>query len=127
MQLTASSRGQVAVVVTVRSEDLDAWFRSSPLIQVLQHQAVWLPPLAPNEWIDAITKPAQLQGYCLEAGLLDRLLADGHQESQPLPLVQIALLQLWQHRDRCRRQLLHSRYNEMGRLAGAVNTYAEQI
>ncbi|WP_390903805.1 nSTAND1 domain-containing NTPase [Trichothermofontia sichuanensis] len=127
IQLTASSQGQVAVVVTVRSEDLDGWFCSSPLIQVLQHQAVWLPPLAPNEWIDAITKPAQLQGYCLEAGLLDRLLADRYHESQPLPLVQIALLQLWQRRDRCRRQLLHSRYNEMGRLAGAVNTYAEQI
>jgi len=127
LQLTWLAQGRLVVLVSLRPEALTPWFTSHPLIPVLQNQAVWLPPLDQAEAVDAIVRPVQLQGYQLEPGLLDRLLADSQAESQPLPLLQITLQQLWQYRDRAQQCLLHQPYDQIGGVAGALNTYAEQV
>ncbi len=127
LQLLWVAQGRLAVVVSLHPTTVEDWFTSSALTQVLQNQAVWMPPLEQPAWIEAIVRPAQLQGYQLEPDLLARVLADALAESQPLPLLQITLQQLWQHRDRSEHILLTQHYRQIGGVAGALNTYAEKV
>lgn len=127
LQLIWVAQGRLAVVVSLHPTALDDWLTRGALTQVLQNQAVWMPPLEPTEWIEAIVRPAQLQGYRLESGLLEMIRADALAEAQPLPLVQITLQHLWQHRDRSQKLLLTEHYQQIGGVAGALNTYAEQV
>lgn len=61
----------------------------------------------------------------LQEGLADALLADLSGESNPLPLLEFTLTLLWERQHRG--VLTHQAYRDLGGVAGAVSTYAEQV
>ncbi|MBV8771913.1 MAG: WD40 repeat domain-containing protein, partial [Deltaproteobacteria bacterium] len=85
--------------------------------------------VSPMEEVDlrrAIEEPAHRVGAQCEAGLVDTILRDAGREPGVLPLMEHALLQLWNKRDHDNRLTLHA-YNEIGGLRGALARQADEI
>src|SRR4029077_7067448 len=79
-----------------------------------------------NELRSAIERPAYLTGCELEGGLADLLLNEVEAQSGRLPLLEHALLQIWQNREGGRR-LTIAAYHEIGGVAGALEKHAEEV
>ncbi len=101
---------------------------TSDLWPVQPAERLDIAPLRGDALRDAITLPAQRQGVYLEAGLLERLLADAAEEPGVLPLVQETMQLLWGQMER--RLLPLKAYQRLGGdgrsgLAVAVATKAD--
>jgi signal transduction histidine kinase/energy-coupling factor transporter ATP-binding protein EcfA2 len=117
----------LAIVTTMRADFLEPCLSYESLTQLIQNEAVYMPPLVGAQLEEAIAKPANLQGYHFEEGLLGAILHDIGQEKGCLPLLQFALTELWEQRDKQTHQLMLAKYNQLGGLIGALNRHAEQI
>ncbi|MCP4697418.1 MAG: hypothetical protein GY862_11280 [Gammaproteobacteria bacterium] len=86
----------VCVVVTLRSDFLNETQIYPELNQLIAHQSIIVPIMGSEELRDAIERPAQATGYPLDASTVNLLLEQsvGHQGT--LPLLQFALLQIWE-------------------------------
>ena len=118
---------QLSVVITLRADFLDPCLAYPDLTDLIQHQAIFMPPLVGADLERAIAQPALKLGCALESGLLGAILHDVGQETGSLPLLQFALLELWEKRDRTQRQLTRAAYAEMGGVMGALNDHAERV
>ena len=116
----------LAIVVTMRSDFVDAWLATGQPTAVVQEQAVYVGPLQGNELDSAIVEPAKQQGYGFGAGLLPLILADVEAEPNSLPLLEFALTQLWERRDGTK-QLTAEAYQDLGQLQGGLNSHAEKV
>ena len=119
------SESRLKVVTTMRSDFIDPWLATGQPPSVVQQQTVYLGPLQNQDLTDAIVKPAQTQGYDFGAGLQQLILKDVEAEPNSLPLLEFALTELWERRDRERRLLTANAYDDMGGLQGALNKRAE--
>ncbi|MBW4498240.1 MAG: caspase family protein [Scytonema hyalinum WJT4-NPBG1] len=118
---------KLAVITTMRADFIEESLRDPSLAQLIQEQAVYMPPLVGADLEQAITEPAKKQGYQLETGLLGAILKEISQEKECLPLLQFALLALWEKRDHTCRLLTLEQYEKLGGLTGALNQHAEQV
>ena len=85
-----------------------------------------LGPVLPKALQEMIEKPAQATGYTFEPPeLVDDILNDARQEPGHLPLVAYALNKLFERRQG--RQLVRQAYDEIGKVAGAIGTQADQV
>lgn len=126
--LTQVSEGRLAIVTTMRADFLEYCLSYESLTQLIQEQAVYMPPLLGAELEEAIASPAMLQGYQLERGLLGAIQQEViGQEKGCLPLLQFALTELWEQRDRQNHQLTVNKFNELGGVIGALNRHAEKL
>ena len=66
-----------------------------------------------------------MTGYRFETGLVDVILDDAMAEPGALPLLQNALLQLWERRKGA--LFTHAAYTEIGGLEGAIERQAEKV
>ncbi|MEH1818200.1 MAG: caspase family protein [Nostoc sp.] len=124
--LGESSR--LAIVTTMRADFLEPCLSYESLTNIIQKQAVYMPPLVGAELEEAIASPANLQGYKLERGLLGAIQHEViGQEKGCLPLLQFALTELWEQRDQQTHQLTVAKYNELGGVTGALNRHAENL
>jgi uncharacterized caspase-like protein/energy-coupling factor transporter ATP-binding protein EcfA2 len=126
-QVAEISNSQLAVVVTMRADFVEACLRYEALKQLIQAQAVYLSPLTGADLTDAIVKPAEKQGYRLTPDLLAEIVKDSRKEPGFLPLLQFALTQLWKLRDNQNHQLTVKGYQTIGKLAGALDAHANQL
>src|SRR6266511_5259954 len=85
---------------------------SSELWPVAPGQRIEIAPLRGESLRQAIEQPAATMGVQLEAGLLERLLADAADEPGILPLVQETMTLLWEMMER--RLLPLSAYTRLG-------------
>jgi hypothetical protein len=76
-----------------------------------------------DELRESITLPADWAGLQMEAGLVDRILADVDSEPGRLPLVEFTLTELWNGREGHR--LTNRAYTKMGGVAGSLASRAE--
>ncbi|MEH2121918.1 caspase family protein [Nostoc sp.] len=126
--LTQVSEGRLAIVTTMRADFLEYCLNYKSLTQLIQEQAVYMPPLLGAELEEAIASPANLQGYQLERGLLGTIQQEVvGQEKGCLPLLQFALTELWEQRDRQAHQLTVAKFKELGGVTGALNRHAENL
>ncbi|MEH2390136.1 MAG: caspase family protein [Nostoc sp.] len=126
--LTQVSQGQLAIVTTMRADFLEYCLNYKSLTQLIQEQAVYMPPLVGAELEEAIASPANLQGYQLERGLLGTIQQEVvGQEKGCLPLLQFALTELWEQRDRQAHQLTVAKFKELGGVIGALERHAEKL
>ena len=65
------------------------------------------------------------QGPTLKPGLVDAILSDVGDEPGNLPLLEHALLQLWERRQG--NTITHKAYNDIGRLSGALKNHADRV
>jgi WD40 repeat protein len=118
---------RLAIVITMRADFLESCLRYSSLTQLIQAQAIYMAPLVGKDLSDAIEKPASIQGYSFEEGLLEEILQDVGNEKGILPLLEFALTQLWEKRNSQNHQLTLAQYKALGGVTGALNLHADKI
>jgi energy-coupling factor transporter ATP-binding protein EcfA2 len=118
---------RLAIVTTMRADFLESCLSYPSLTQLIQNQAVYMPPLLGADLEQAIASPANLQGYRFEDGLLGEIIQDVGKEQGCLPLLQFALTELWEKRDCQKHQLAVEQYRAMGGVIGALDRHAENI
>jgi len=116
---------QVSLLISMRADFTGQALTHRPFADALQRGGIVLGPMGRGELRRAIEEPARNRGVVFEAGLVDRLLDDVGEESGNLPLLQFALTELWVRRDGW--QISHSVYDAIGRVAGALASYADQV
>jgi hypothetical protein len=115
--------GQTLVILTMRADFYPKCAANAALAAAFSDHHVLVGPMSEDELRRAIERPMQLVGGELEGGLVDLLLRDVHQQSGALPLLQHALLELWNKRDG--RRLSVKAYQEIGKLEGALQRRAD--
>ena len=117
--------GQGIVLVTMRTDFYGRCAAYQSLAAALSNHQLLVGTMTKGEMKSAIENPAKLTGYEFEVGLVDVLLEDAANEPGALPLLQHALLELWEKRKG--RMLTHEAYDAIGRLEGALDRRAEKI
>jgi len=117
------AQGQTLVILTMRADFYPKCAANAELAAAFSDHHVLVGPMSEDELRRAIERPMQLVGGELEGGLVDLLLRDVHQQSGALPLLQHALLELWNKRDG--RRLSVKAYQEIGKLEGALQRRAD--
>lgn len=122
--LGAASRPDVYVVITLRSEFLGDCARYLDLPEAINAGLFLTPRLTPEQTADAIQLPARLFGGEIEPDLVRRLLSEARGESDQLPLLQHALMRLWDL-DTAERVLTQADLDALGGLRQALEAHAE--
>ncbi|MEO1349734.1 MAG: caspase family protein [Cyanobacteria bacterium J06635_15] len=126
-QICQIPSSQLAVVITMRADFLELCLQYESLTHIIQTQTIFMPPLTGANLERAITKPAEVQNYQFEKDLLAEIRQDVGNRSGMLPLLQFALTELWERREREKHLLLCQHYENMGRVFGALNRHAEKV
>ena len=121
----APDSAPIALIMAMRADFVNQALTHRPLADALQHGGVVLGPMARPELRRAIEEPARNRGVTYEPGLTERLLDDVGDEPGNLPLLQFALAELWTQRTGY--QISHDAYDEIGRVSGALASYADQV
>lgn len=112
------------VIITMRS-DFEGQLLRVPSLSPYFEDAIRVPPLNAAELREAIEKPAALIGLKFEDGLVDELLSQILGEPAGLPLLQFALLELWERRDRNR--ITWPTYRALGGARNALGVCADRF
>ncbi len=122
----ASAReGRSYVLLTMRSDFYSKCAAHSDLATRIADHQFLVGPMDEAGLRDAIGEPARHVGLGFESGLPETILADVAEQPGALPLLQYALLELWQRR---RGTLLTlEAYRETGGVSGAIAARAEAV
>jgi type II secretory pathway predicted ATPase ExeA len=126
-QVAKINNSRLAVVITIRADFIEPCLSYSALTNLIQTQAIYMPPLTGVDLKSAIEEPAKLQGHSIEEKLLFQILEDVGKEPGFLPLMEFALTQLWDKRNRQTHQLTLKEYQKLGGLKGALNLHADKV
>ena len=120
------------VVLTLRSDFKHRCRVSEPFWNLLYktsertevpHLVLELDELDEEGWREAIKAPAERVGAYLEAGLVETMLKDVYRQRGSMPLLQLALQELWKLRNgAC---LTHAAYASVGGVANALQRRAD--
>ena len=92
---------RIWAIATMRSEFLGECARFAGLAQVVNRTQYLLPDMSEADLRRAIREPAALVGGSVSMELADQLVSDVNDDGDPLPLVQHALMQLWERNRPC--------------------------
>ncbi|HEX5750585.1 MAG TPA: CHAT domain-containing protein, partial [Archangium sp.] len=131
-KLAMRTGGECVVMSTLRVDHfercgevaLDERTRLDSVVYSEAHR-LFVGRMGEEELAAAIEKPARAVGLELEAGLVQKLLADLGQEPGALPLLEYALDLLW--KNRVGRRLTHQAYADMKGVTGALTETANQL
>jgi formylglycine-generating enzyme required for sulfatase activity/type II secretory pathway predicted ATPase ExeA len=124
----ADREGRLTIATTMRADFVEQALQYPDLAKLIQRdRAFWLVPLESSEIRQAIAEPAKMQGYELTEGLLEVICQDVEAEKNSLPLLEFALTELWERRDKQKPQLTLTAYAAMGKLSGALNLHAKRL
>jgi DNA-binding SARP family transcriptional activator len=127
--LLESSRDEsepcLKLLLTLRADFLGQALSYRPFADLLQGGTIILGPMDRDELRAVVELPAQKQGAAFEPGLVDRILDDIGEEPGNLPLLEFALLLLWEKQSNG--WLTHEAYEAIDQVEGALTCYAEQI
>ncbi len=122
--------GQTAVVLTLRSDFYGRCAAYPELAASISDNTELVGPMTEKELRSAIEEPAKDAHLELEGGLADLLMSEVQGQPGGLPLLQHALLQIWERREERRdgrRWMTVAAYREIGGVAGALQGHAEQV
>jgi energy-coupling factor transporter ATP-binding protein EcfA2 len=120
----SGSRSRANVVVTVRADFYNPLIRNPRLSALLPKQQVNIPPMSREDLRRAIDTPAKMTGLTFAPPrLIEQMLDDVGLDEGRLPLLQFALKETWEKRDR--NKLTAEAYIELGGVAGAIEKTAE--
>lgn len=118
--------GRCLVVVTVRADYLDRLSRYPDVARLFEgNNLVFATDMKPGELLESIEKPAREVGLIFEAGLTNRIVQDVVEQPGALPLLQFALEQLYEKRDR--RQITAAAYDAIGGVQQALANHAKKM
>jgi formylglycine-generating enzyme required for sulfatase activity len=117
--------GQTIVLLTMRADYYGKCASYPTLAAAMSDHQLLVGPMTEDELRRAIERPAQLAGGEFEPGLVEMLLQEVAGQPGSLPLLQFALMELWQRREG--RRLTVAEYEALGRVAGAVGRRADAV
>src|SRR5262249_9273201 len=113
------AEGQTVVILTMRADFIARAAEYTPLAELLSGHQFLISPMDDDGLRRAIEEPAREAGLILETGLSEAILSDVGREPGLLPLMEDALLQLWEKRRVDNIMTLQS-YREIGGVQGAL-------
>ena len=125
LQAATAADGQTVVLLTLRADFYGRCAAYPDLRTALSDHQELVGPMTRDELWRAIERPARLAGLEPEPGLIDLLLEEVEDQPGSLPLLQHALLQIWERRRG--RRLTVDAYREVGGVAGALEQHAEEV
>ncbi|MFN7716414.1 MAG: SUMF1/EgtB/PvdO family nonheme iron enzyme [Pseudanabaenaceae cyanobacterium] len=123
--ITQYPDSRLRVVTTMRADFFENCLGYRSLGEVIQEHQVLLLPMNEEELKEAIAAPAKVGQYELGEGLLPAILRDVRDEKNVLPLLEFALTQLWENREK--RRFTFTVYDELGGVMGALNQHANSV
>lgn len=124
-ELVSDPRSTTSVVVALRADYVGDAAEHAGLAAMLADGTVLVGSPTSAEVRRAITRPAARAALHLEEGLADTLVSDAGDEPGLLPLLSVALTQVWAQREGDR--LTFAGYVTTGGLRGAIATLAEDV
>lgn len=121
----AVSNGPIYILLTMRADFYHRCATYRDLAHRVASQQILVGSLSPVELRQAIVQPAQQAGLKLEPGLVETILDDVARQPGALPLLQHALLELWQRRQG--RLLTLRGYRASGGVQGAIAQRANDV
>lgn len=115
--------GPVTVILTLRSDFIGKCAYYKDLNMFINDNFVQVEPMGMEELRMAIEEPARMVGLGFEEGLVNRVLEDVKGAPGELPLLEHALLELYERRDGGR--LFLQAYDAIGGISGALVNRAE--
>ncbi len=113
------------VLLTMRT-DYESYLHRTPLLHgLIEQSTIRLTAMNAAELRDAIEKPAAAIGLKFEEGLVDEVIREILGEPAALPLLQFALLQLWENRERNR--ITWESYRRLGGVLKALGSTADSL
>jgi hypothetical protein len=122
---SAIEGGRAVAVLTMRADFYGRCAAYPDLAARITDHQMLVSPMIEEELRRAIERPAQLVGLEFEEGLVEILLRDVQAAPGALPLLQHALLELWERREG--RRLSFAAYREIGGIQGAIAHRAESV
>jgi WD40 repeat protein/energy-coupling factor transporter ATP-binding protein EcfA2 len=122
--LEACQHPDIYVVITMRSDFLGVAAEFHGLPEAINDGLYLTPRLTREQLRDAISLPAQLFGGSVEDALANHLLNEAGNDPDQLPLLQHALMRLWEND--ADKILTLEEYRGLNGLRGALNDHAEQ-
>lgn len=93
----ASDRSQnVSVILTLRSDFLGKTQQNPQLNKLFATQGVLVPIMQPDQLAIAIMEPARRAGYAIDKATVNLLIKESQGQEGALPLLQFALMQIWE-------------------------------
>ncbi|MFO7678863.1 MAG: SUMF1/EgtB/PvdO family nonheme iron enzyme [Chloroflexota bacterium] len=125
LNLVQAPNARHVVILTMRT-DYESFLNKTPLFQNLFKQGqTRVASMNAAELRDAIEKPAQPIGLKFDDDLIDAIIREILGEPAALPLLQFALLKLWDNRERNR--ITWEAYRRIGGVMAALEHTAEEI
>jgi serine/threonine protein kinase/formylglycine-generating enzyme required for sulfatase activity len=116
------------VLLSVRGDFLFSVMEATGLHQELAQALYVLPPLSSAALEAVIAEPAHVCGFGFEDPAQIRAMAESAAQAEGgLPLLQFALAELWELRDRNRKLIPAQALHEIGGVAGALARHADGI
>ena len=125
VELLGDPRSTTSVVLAVRADYVGEAAEHPELASLMADGTVLVGSPTDAEVARAITRPAARAGLVLEDGLAQTMVHDAGREPGMLPLLSVALTQVWEHRDGDR--LTYAGYVRSGGINGAIGTLAESV
>ncbi len=94
--------------------------------QIQEHQVI-VRPMTEAELREAIEEPAQQVGLEIQPELVQRMIADVKDLLGSLPLLQYALMLLWEGRTEHLNRLTEGAYTRLGGVSGTLQNRAEEV
>jgi outer membrane protein assembly factor BamB len=123
--LVRDPRSSTTVVVAVRADYVAQAAEHPELAALMADSTVLVGSPTPAEVERAVVRPATRAGLRLEDGLAQTLVSDAGSEPGLLPLLSVALTQLWERR--ADDLLTYAAYVRTGGIAGAIGRLAEEV
>jgi tetratricopeptide (TPR) repeat protein len=125
------SRGRpVHVLTTMRSDFIGDCARFHGLPEAVSATQFLVPSLTRDQREEVIRRPIEKAGATIDPALVERLLNDGGDDLDQLPVIQHCLMRLWDRAGgdgRATRHLTLDHYGSVGSIAGALSQHAEEI
>ncbi|HYO16288.1 MAG TPA: TIR domain-containing protein [Thermoanaerobaculia bacterium] len=125
LDAATAAEGRTVIVLTLRADFYGRCAAYPNLAAAVSDRQILVGAMTRDELRRAIERPALLAGCELDPGLVDLLLEETEGQPGSLPLLQHALLQLWDRRKG--RRLTVEAYREIGGVEGALEKYAEGV
>jgi len=123
--LLADENGVVRVAITLRADFYHHCAEYEGLRNALKNHQEYIGAMTTEELRQAITTPAEKNGWNFQPGLVDLILSDVGTEPGALPLLSHALLETWKRRQG--RTLTLQGYQEAGGVKKAIAQTAESV
>ena len=122
---TMDTASHLRIILTLRADFYDRPLHYDEFGRIIQSQTHVVLPLGRSELERAIVMPSERAGVKIEPQLVTSIVADVREEPGALPLLQYTLTELFERREGA--EITMSAYQDLGGVAGALATRAEEV